>query len=199
MHYMIAVSLEMSDEPYISNAVTYRDFARKDYTYAKRGTLAEMSDPILMPLLSPVGMEILLDGAQHSRAEKTANIANLSLAQRHLNVCVNYDDSHVEATNCSRCAKCMRTLMALESANALREFSGVFDMGVWKKLSFRYKCHQVFRYSTDSFAQDNVDFARKQGNSLPSKPVAYFVVGCSIIKHFPGRVVRKLRKMMRNE
>ena len=184
---------------YISNAVTYRDFARKDYTYAKRGTLAEMSDPILMPLLSPVGMEILLDGAQHSRAEKTANIANLSLAQRHLNVCVNYDDSHVKATNCSRCAKCMRTLMALESANALREFSGVFDMGVWKKLSFRYKCHQVFRYSTDSFAQDNVDFARKQGNSLPSKPVAYFVVGCSIIKHFPGRVVRKLRKMMRNE
>lgn len=135
---------------YISNTVTYRELAKLDFT-AHHVDMAEISDPIIMPLLSPDGLDILCDGAQHTRTEKTANIASLPLAQKHLNVCVNSSDDHVEATNCSRCAKCQRTLMALESANALQEFSGVFDISVWKKEAFRYKCHQVFKYDTDSF------------------------------------------------
>ena len=61
---------------YISNAVTYLDYAINDYTKNKGGTLSEMSDPIIMPLLSPEGLDLVWDGAQHTRTEKTANIAN---------------------------------------------------------------------------------------------------------------------------
>ena len=180
---------------YISNAVTYADFVKNDFTYRNGGTLAETTDPIIMPLLSPDGLDILCDGAQHTRTEKTANIANLPLAQKHLNVCVNSSDEHVAATNCSRCPKCLRTMMALESAGVLDKFSSVFNLEEWRKRQFRYKCEQVFRYKSDSFAQDNVDFARKQGKRLPSKLTATLVVCCMKLKALLGKAVRKIKKI----
>lgn len=177
---------------YISNAVTYRELSKLDFTN-HHVDMAETTDPIIMPLLSPDGLDILCDGAQHTRTEKTANIANLPLAQKHLNVCVNSSDEHVEATNCGCCPKCLRTMMALDSAGALEKFSGVFDLAQWKRGSFRYKCELVFKYEKDSFAQDNVDFARKQGKRLPGKLTATLVVCCMKLKTLLGRVARKLK------
>ena len=179
---------------YISNTVTYRELSKLDFTNHYID-MAEISDPIIMPLLSPTGLDILCDGAQHTRTEKTANIADLPLAQKHLNVCVNSSDEHVEATNCGHCSKCLRTMMALDSINALQKFSRVFDLSQWEKYSYRYKCEQVFRYKYDSFAQDNVDFARKHGKHLPNKLIATIVVCCLKIKALPGRVIRKLKRM----
>lgn len=178
---------------YISNGITYRELSKMDFT-DHHVDMAEISDPIIMPLLSPDGLDILCDGAQHTRTEKTANIANNPLAQKHLNVCVNSTDNHIEATNCGHCSKCLRTLMALESADALQKFSGVFDLHQWKKYSFRYKCEQVFKYEKDIFAQDNVDFARKQGKRLPNVLVATIVVRSLWLKALPGRVIRKIRR-----
>lgn len=180
---------------YISNAITYRDLAKWDLTI-HHGSMAEISDPITMPLLSPNGLDILCDGAQHTRTEKTANIANLPLAQKHLNVCVNSSDEHVSATNCGCCPKCLRTLMALESVDALEKFSGVFDLAQWKKHSFRYKCEQVLMYKKDSFAQDNVDFAQKHGKRLPGKLTATFVLYWLKLKAIPGRGIHKLKRMI---
>ena len=177
---------------YISNTVTYRELSKLDFTN-HHVDMAETTDPIIMPLLSPDGLDILCDGAQHTRTEKTANIANLPLAQKHLNVCVNSSDEHVEATNCGCCPKCLRTMMALDSAGALEKFSGVFDLAQWKRRSFRYKCELVFKYEKDSFAQDNVDFARKQGKRLPGKLTATLVVCCMKLKTLLGRVARKLK------
>lgn len=180
---------------YISNTVTYRELSKLDFTN-HHVDMAETTDPIIMPLLSPDGLDILCDGAQHTRTEKTANIANLTLAQKHLNVCVNSSDEHVAATNCSRCPKCLRTMMALESAGVLDKFSSVFDLEEWRKRQFRYKCEQVFKYKKDSFAQDNVDFARKQGKRLPSKLTATLVVCCMKLKALLGRVVRKIKRIV---
>lgn len=179
---------------YISNAVTYRELAKMNFT-DHHVDMAEMSDPIIMPLLSTDGLEILCDGAQHTRTEKTANIADNPLAWKHLNVCVNTSDEHVEATNCSRCSKCLRTLMALWAVGALQKFSGVFDIEEWNKHSFRYKCEQVFKYKKDVFAQDNVDFARKQGKRLPNKLTATVVVSFFWLRSLPGRALRKFKKM----
>ena len=104
-------------------AVTYRELAKLDFT-THHVDMAEISDPIIMPLLSPNGLDILCDGAQYSRTEKTARIVDLALAQKYLNVCVNSSNKQVEAKNCSRCSKCLRTMMALESAGALQNLAG---------------------------------------------------------------------------
>lgn len=179
---------------YISNTVTYRELSKLDFTN-HHVDMAETTDPIIMPLLSPDGLDILCDEAQYTRTEKTVNIANLPLAQKYLNVCVNSSDEHIEATNCSRCPKCLRTIMALESAGMLDKFSSVFNLAEWEKRKFRYKCEQVFRYKKDSFAQDNVDFARSMGKRLPNKLTAYTV---SIFFKFiglSGHIVRKHKKI----
>ena len=86
-------------------------------------------------------------------------------------------------------------MMALDSIDSLQKFGKVFDLSQWKKYSFSYKCEQVFKYKYDSFAQDNVDFARKHGKHLPDKLTATIVVCCLKIKALPGRVIRKLKRM----
>lgn len=160
---------------YISNTITYRELSKMDFS-KRHVDMAEMSDPIIMPLLSPEGLDILCDGAQYSRTEKTTNIVKLPLVDKYLNVCVNSSEEHTEATNCSYCSKCLRTLMALESANALERFCNVFDLSKWEKKSYMYKCELIYKYKKDLFAQDNVDYARAQGKKLPNKYIAYIIV-----------------------
>lgn len=176
---------------YISNAVSYKESAKMDFL-SNHVDLAEIVDPMIMPLLSPEGMEIVCDGAQYERTEKTKNIADNETAQKFLNVCVNSSDSHKEATNCGYCSKCLRTMMALDSMNALGKFSAVFKVEDWEKQAFRYKCHQVYLYNNNGFAQDNVDFARKMGKPLPSRFEAICVIKYDWVKSIVKRIVRKL-------
>ena len=118
------------------------------------------------------------------------------MAQNNLNVCVNTSDSHTAAVNCGCCSKCLRTLMALDSAGALDKFSKVFPIETWKRHKLLYVSEQIVNYDRDSFAQDNVDFAIENRKSLPSKPIALFVVSANktywLIRHLVGFILRKL-------
>ena len=176
---------------YISNGVSYAELRRMNFE-DHHVDLAEYTDPILMPLLSPEGCDIICDGAQYLRTEKISRIAKLPIVQKHLNVCVNASDNCVTATNCSLCPKCLRTLMTIESAGMLDQFSGVFNLDEWRKHSFGYKCMQVARYHTDLFAQDNVDYARKMGSPLPSCIVANLYMKALWLRRLPGRLKRKI-------
>ena len=96
---------EITKEVLYCNTYTYGemiDLARD------RVFLEEFADPYIMPLLSPENLEIVCDGAQYKRSEKTQRIVNNKLAQTHLNVCVNSSNEHVSATNCGICTKCLR-------------------------------------------------------------------------------------------
>lgn len=155
----ILVCQKVLSKYYVSSPCSYREmmyYGRQMYNRS----LEEYSDPYLLPLLSPEGLDIIPDGFQYTRSGKTKVIAHYEAAQRFLNVCVNSSDSYVSAKNCSRCDKCMRTLMALESMDAMEYFSGVFNLKVYQKNAFRYKCRQQLFYNRDPFAKDNVDFAR---------------------------------------
>lgn len=164
---------------YISNAYTYGEMIDLAHD---RVFLEEFSDPYIMPLLSPNGLDIVCDGAQYKRSEKTERISTLPLAQKLLNVCVNSGDTHIEATNCSECAKCMRTMMALDSIGALEMFKGVFNIEKYRKQIYEYKCNQVLRYDIDAFARDNIDFAKQHGVTVPSKFLAFICVYSAKIK-----------------
>ena len=174
---------------YISNSATYREAAKLDFI-TNHVDLAEIVDPMIMPLLSPEGMEIVCDGAQHERTEKTLNISDNPIAQKYLNVCVS-TGTRVAAKNCGHCTKCLRTMMALDSIGALDKFSAVFDLDDWKKNGFLYKCKQVCLYNKSGFAQDNVNFARKMGKKLPNKFIAFCVVKYDWLCHLPQRIIRK--------
>lgn len=174
---------------YISNAYTYGEMIDLAHD---RVFLEEFSDPYIMPLLSPKGLEIVCDGAQYKRSEKTKRITDIPLTQKYLNVCINSNDDHVLARNCSKCTKCMRTMMTLESLGLLEKYKEVFNLEEYYNQEHEYKRMQLFRYPFDGFARDNVDFARACGMKLPSvKSVRTQFIAKRIIT-LPYRAIRKL-------
>ncbi|MGH2901344.1 MAG: hypothetical protein ACRDMZ_21885 [Solirubrobacteraceae bacterium] len=68
---------------------------------------------------------IIHDGSEWRRAEKTEIVARSDLALRHLRVC--YESPH--GTNCGKCKRCYRTMLALEAVGAL-ENCATFDRGM---------------------------------------------------------------------
>lgn len=175
---------------YLSNSITYLERAHVlDDPYPG---LADVADPIIPPLLSNINFEILDDGEQYTRSQKTANLINNSHAQNFLNVCVNTDESHIGAENCGICHKCLRTMFTLDILGALGKFEQVFDRKKWEKQSFKYKCQAIYDYNKDPFAKDSVDLARKVGYKLPSQTIAYtYVYTQKVIRSFT-RIYRKI-------
>lgn len=176
---------------YISNAYTYGEMIDLAHD---RVFLEEFSDPYIMPLLSPNGVEIVCDGGQYRRTEKTERIKDYELAQIKLNVCVNSGTGSSEAVNCCICDKCKRTMMALDSIDSLEKFSAVFDVKKYREQEFEYKCWQIWAYHTNGFARDNVDFAREHGKKLPSKLVAYVYIYFIRCIGFAKRIFRSFFK-----
>lgn len=179
---------------YVSSPCSYKEmmfYGPHMYNHS----LEEYADPYLLPLLSPEGLDIIPDGFQYTRSQKTQLIAQYSEAQRFLNVCINHSDEDDTAKNCSHCSKCLRTLMTLESMNAVDAFSKVFDIKIYQKSIFKYKCEQRLLYGKDIYAKDNIDFARRNHKKVPSYIVSVLV--CSpaiclrILKKFVACVIGK--------
>ena len=137
----------------------------------------------IVPLIQTENIEIIYDGAQYRRAEKTEHIADWDIARKHLNVCFRYAD------NCSSCLKCLRTLFALEVIGKLQDFAQAFDLKKYEKIRFYNHCKQVATYNKDVFSKDNVDFAKVHGMKLPPKWFAYLYAG---VFDFSKGLLRKL-------
>lgn len=75
------------------------------------------SHPLLDPLWSLPGLQMLHDGCEFNRYEKVARIAQSDLALAHLRVC--WDTGKGSDSNCGRCEKCLRTMMSLHLNGAL--------------------------------------------------------------------------------
>jgi hypothetical protein len=86
------------------------------------------SHPRLDPQWSSSHFTVERAGPDLPRLQKIADIADQSLAQAHLRVCL--QDSNPSG-NCSRCARCMLVMIALEAAGQLRHctaFSGQAEL-----------------------------------------------------------------------
>lgn len=86
------------------------------------------SHPLLDPLWSTEGTEIVHDGCEATRVGKVACIAAHEIALRMLRVCW---ENRGGAYNCGRCNKCLRTMAALRVVGALdrcRSFDRPLDL-----------------------------------------------------------------------
>ena len=130
----------------------------------------EMTELYIYNLMSTEGLEILLEGSQHTRMEKTIMVANYEPAHRFMNVCVKDATKDETAVNCSRCFKCVRTMKALDVIGKLDDFGDVFDIEWYKankkKLWLKYMAGDE---DTDPFKKGIIDYARTNGFELPSK------------------------------
>lgn len=172
---------------YVSSTLNYLEMALSG-KQSRNFDLAEYSDTYLLPLLSTEHCLLIPDGEQYFRSEKTELISDYNDVQKWLNVCVSSD---ISVKNCSKCPKCLRTLMTLDSLNKLDSFADVFDLEVYKKYAFKYKCRQRVLYKKDPFAKDNVDLARKHGKKIPNIIVALIICSPEFVTKIIKNILRK--------
>ena len=100
--------------PLIGSALALGSGIRRFYVPAAHteGHLFPLgSDPRIDPLLSTEALEVVHDGAEVTRVQKTAVIGGWPPTFGRLRVCVSYDPT---VPNCCRCEKCVRTMMTLD-------------------------------------------------------------------------------------
>lgn len=91
-------------------------------------------DPVTMPLLSTEQLEICSVGSEYTRAEKLLKIVDIPETRSCLDVCTRGD----HAGNCSRCWKCLPTMLRLEMIGVLEKYSEVFDLNVYRRNRDKY-------------------------------------------------------------
>ena len=136
--------------------------------YMKDYDMAEFCESYLVPLICTENLELIVDGCQYRRTQKTEKISDWEIARKYLNVCVNTEDGR----NCSKCSKCMRTLIPLDAMGKIEKFAGVFDLDVYRKHSLRYKCYFIANTKKIGFAKDIADYCRVHGYTMPPAAVA---------------------------
>jgi len=121
-----------------------------DYSNLKRKSYA--SDPLVDGLLSTDTLEIIHHGASHRRVEKVEAIAEWELAQNILWVCQDHRFD-LPAWNCSRCEKCIRTMIPLYALGKLDRY-GTFAKPIkknWEGLRWARKFSLRHNFFTEMF------------------------------------------------
>lgn len=128
-----------------------------------RGPDAALSawEPVLIPHLSSERLRLLSVGCQYSRVEKIERLASLPASHRHLRVC-----SREVAHNCSRCRKCVRTLLTLELLGRLESFAPAFDLAAYRSV----RSHAIVEMlaSNDPLWIELRELARARGRQFPA-------------------------------
>lgn len=95
---------------YLSSSYSYAEVIKYGY-FSRDRDWSEFGDPMALPLMETEECQIVSDGCQYSRAEKTEMIADWAISQKYLNVCCKNDSKENDST----CHKCVRTLLPLEA------------------------------------------------------------------------------------
>ncbi len=153
---------------YTSSNLAYEEIA-EFHRKTRDFDIAEFSESYMAHLISTEIFELVIDGCEYTRGEKTALIADWDFARRHLNVCV---ADMPGAKNCSKCNKCMRTQLTLDAIGKLDAFTEVFNPEIYKKHRFRCKVHYIAGGPHDQMERSVSRFAKSRGMKFPPKPLA---------------------------
>ena len=131
------------------------------------------SHPKTDPLLSSSRVSIGHFGAEFTRERKTAAIASNLDALKVLSVC---DSGRLSGpyVNCSRCEKCLRTMVTLDLAGVDHETASTFDWSAYRPGLFA----GILLRTANQFvlAREIVEAARRQGREDIAQPVEHAIV-----------------------
>lgn len=159
---------------YIPSGCSYQGI--KDYgDAAHHNDLATACDSYLIPLIQTERIELIVDGCQRRRVDKIADMTDWSIAQKYLNVCL--VQKGADSSNCGRCSKCLRTLLALEILGKLDDFAQVFNLEEYAKDSLLYKARCLDKMDEEIFYRELVDLAAEKNFPMPVKHTCYILDG----------------------
>lgn len=88
------------------------------------------TDPTALPMLGTESLDAHSVGGEYSRVEKTLQVAELPASWDALDVCTRPSDGR---PNCSRCSKCVRTLLTLEIAGLADRYASAFHLDEFRR------------------------------------------------------------------
>ena len=106
-------------------------------------------------------------GGEFSRLEKIKEIANYKQTYNYLNVCTNSSE------NCSKCEKCIRTMLALYAIDKLELYKEVFDIEDFYK-HFKKRCSDLILYRDDFYHKEIIKEFKNNNKKIP---LTSFVLG----------------------
>ncbi|MGH7857039.1 MAG: hypothetical protein ACREQY_06865 [Candidatus Binatia bacterium] len=115
------------------------------------------SHPLVDPLWSTEGIEIVHDGCEATRAEKVARISGCETVLRWLRVCFRNTNG---AYDCGRCEKCVRTMISLRIVGALERcptFESPLDLDAVRRL-------EIPDDNIRSLTRENLEAAESRGD-----------------------------------
>lgn len=94
-------------------------------------------DLLTSKALCTESFEVMIAGLHDERIDKIATVASFEPSKHHLNVCILADSnefldrSEDQVINCSKCFKCVKTMVAMDAIGVLDEYSNVFDLDLY--------------------------------------------------------------------
>ena len=170
----ILVFEKVLDKYYVAYDYSYWEIVHM--TAADYASITDMCNDYLTETET---LDIIVDGTQYRRSEKTQRLLDYPPFKRYLNVCVSM---RTTADNCSACHKCKRTLLTLDILNRLDDVRDLFNLERYSKNRFAYKCYTVLHKKTDIYAHDNCQLAKRMNFPMPSLIVAWLYMSPQITK-----------------
>ncbi len=137
-------------------------------------------ESLLLPLMSTENTELVVANPDMSRTDKIIYIADNNMVQHNLYVCWkelivnNNPESSIakikdNKLNCSRCGKCLRTLLALDILGKSLSFSDIFDLDYWNVAKSSYIAKVIYNKNNDAFYKDLYELMQKTDYKIPLK------------------------------
>lgn len=121
------------------------------------------ADIAALPLLSASHLTLRSVGSAYTRVQKTVSLVDIPATFEGLDVCTSPGKN---ATNCSKCWKCRRTMLTLHIAGVLDRYHKMFDLEVWKRLRKRAWRNAVEKSDASPLIREVVRYGKRQGYDL---------------------------------
>lgn len=106
-------------------------------------------------------------GSEAKRYEKTHFISNYDWPKKYLMVCMAPKLVDGNFVNCSKCAKCTKTMIDLDVYGKLDEFNDIFDVDYYRNNKNYYWGYLVFKGKQDPFIEETFEMFKKFGIKIP--------------------------------
>ncbi|MFA0657105.1 hypothetical protein [Vibrio sp. 10N.222.49.C12] len=156
----------------------------KDYFYSSGHKYEDfqvnLSDSANYDLISSLAlktnsMNFQVFGMGSSRLQKTKELVDYNPSKTYLNVCLitdEYDsvnENELGIKNCSKCYKCIRTMIMLELLGHLEDYKNIFDLESYYSNKSKYYANIYYHYfrSRNVFSKEIIKEIRKAGIKMP--------------------------------
>lgn len=157
----------------------------KTYYYASSYTLdsfaldfsvAPYYDLFISSCIATDEFQMISHSGLVNRVEKTAAIMDNPIVQKNLDVCFHHNArTDIELINCSKCEKCIRTMVTLDVLGTLDQFSTIFDLDIYKQNRLFYLGQILYRAHINQSVYDKeiLEQAKKTGFMIPPRAHLY--------------------------